>query len=103
MKPSPCLISRLTPLFRKSPVIVHSTISPVSHHAQRLEDGGWTLWFSKTERIPALPIQPTALSSLPTPNRRQNDKTVYNTGNDEKRTSHVPPPTIAWCDYLSMV
>ncbi|WVQ82048.1 hypothetical protein IAT38_004176 [Cryptococcus sp. DSM 104549] len=104
MKPSPTLIPRLTPLLRHStaaypPVIVHTTsLAAVSHP---VECSPWWIAHSIHPTPTSHPSHTTALLTHPAPTQLQTQPQLRRT--QAPGESHVPPPTIAWCDYLSMV
>ncbi|KIR34882.1 hypothetical protein L804_03360 [Cryptococcus deuterogattii 2001/935-1] len=108
MKPSPYLFPRLTPLLRHAPsyppVIVHTTSTGKPTQIASETDQATGPWWIHIHQntIPTIQSEPTTASlnratpSPPPPPEYENKKTG-------PRKSPLPPPTIAWYDYLTML
>ncbi|WWC90869.1 uncharacterized protein L201_005806 [Kwoniella dendrophila CBS 6074] len=128
MKPSPTLIPRLLPIFKHTPTSTHlqaasSSSSRINHNLKVEENdnvngngNGWGTWWLSNTKHNDFKIRKGSIihdqqhthtqTSLKYHNGNQNPN-HYNKQqihhSSSNPNSSVPPPTIAWNDYLSMV
>ncbi|RXK40236.1 hypothetical protein M231_02510 [Tremella mesenterica] len=103
MRPTPALIPRLTPSLAKLPLNLGIQQPSTGSNVVAGSKGSFRGWF-RTNVDSRISNQSTTLSlplsqtQIQTPTHTQSI-----TSKTKSKTSSVPAPTLAWCDFLSIV